>query len=393
VSARAQRRLTAAAGAIAAAGIAIVIATGGGGRVAAPSATGTTVTAPPATNAPAPGQVEFGANVNWLYDDLSYTTTEIDVQLSALHATGATIARSDTLWEASEPVAPSGGVHHYDWAFDDRIAGMLARHGLRWLPIVDYSAPWAESIPGQDKSAPRSATDYAAYAGAVAARYGPDGAFWRSHPSLAPLPVQQYEIWNEPDNPEFWVPQPDPGAYALLYADARAAIIAVDPSARVLVGGLSNPTGFLPAMLAADPSLRTEIDGVAIHPYGSDPAAVVARVASARDTLAALGMANVPLYVTEFGWSTQPAGTPEWAPAQLRPGYIEDTLEALGRSACGIAAVLVYTWTTPDQDPADKEQWYGISPPGAGPSADVRAFAAGIRAARGAGGAGAVACG
>jgi hypothetical protein len=382
VSTRAQRRLAAAAAAIAVAVIAIVIATAGGGHVAAPTATGTTATPPPATNAPAPGQVQFGANVNWLFNDLSYTTPEIDAQLSALHATGATIARSDALWEASEPVAPSGGAHHYEWAFDDRIAGMLAQHELRWLPIIDYSAPWAESIPGQDHSAPSSAAGYAAYAGALAARYGPGGVFWRSHPALASLPVDAYEIWNEPDNPEFWMPQPDARSYAELYADARAAIIAADPSARVLVGGLSDATEFLPAMLAADPSLRSQIDGVAVHPYGSDPAAVLARVARARGTLDALGMATVPLWVTEFGWSTQPAGTPEWAPAQLRPGYIEDTIEALGRSACGIATVLVYTWTTPEQDSADKEQWYGISPPGAGPSADVRAFAAGIRAAR-----------
>ena len=83
----------------------------------------------------------FGVNVNRLFNDRTYTPAQIDAQLAALQATGATIARSDALWEASEPDAPQNGGHQYDWAFDDRVACSLADHGLPWLPIIDYSAP------------------------------------------------------------------------------------------------------------------------------------------------------------------------------------------------------------------------------------------------------------
>ena len=116
----------------------------------------------PALSAPA-GE-EFGINVNRLFNDRTDTPAQIDAQLAALEATGATVARSDALWEATEPTVPSRGVHHWVWQFDDSIAASLAAHGLTWLPILDYSAPWAQSVAGQDHSPPRVAGDYAAYA-------------------------------------------------------------------------------------------------------------------------------------------------------------------------------------------------------------------------------------
>jgi hypothetical protein len=270
-------------------------------------------------------------------------------------------------------------VHRFDWSFDDEVAGALAALRLRWLPILDYTAAWDQSLPGRDHSPPRDPADYAAYAGAFAARYGTDGSFWRAHPRLPQLPVAQYEIWNEPDNAAFWVPAPDPAAYARLYVAAAAAIHAADPSAQVLIGGLTKPRTFMPAVLAADPSLRLGIGGVAIHPYGATPSAVLAHVAAARAVLDSLGMALTPLYVTEFGWTTSPPGALDGAPARLRPAYIQQTLAALGHSGCGLAAVTLYTWVTPQRYPRDAQDWFGVSPPGdAGHSRDVSAFARGL---------------
>jgi hypothetical protein len=341
-----------------------------------PPPTSGTSTGQPAP-ASAPGRIQFGANVNRLFNDGTYSPVQIDDQLSALAATGATLARSDAFWEASEPSAPVGGDHHYDWTFDDLIAASLAEHGLRWLPIVDYSAPWAQSVPGQDHSPPKNIADYAAYAGALAARYGEGGAFWRAHPELQALPVLAYEIWNEPGLGAFWFPSPDPARYAQLYAAAAHAIGGVDPSATVLVGGLAGVGPFVSAMLAADPGLHVE--GVAIHPYGRTPSDVLAGVADARQALSRLGLGPLPLYVTEFGWATRPPGAPDTAPERVRPGYLQDALAHLGASGCGVAAALVYTWVTPEINPRDRDDWFGISPPTGGTSADVRAFASGIR--------------
>jgi hypothetical protein len=372
-----RRRLAAsAAAAVVAAIVSVVLLTGGGSR--------RTVRVVRPAPAPPVASEQLGANVNRLFNDGTYSLAQIGSQLAALRATGATLARSDALWEATEPGAPVGGVHRYRWRFDDEIAEALASHGLRWLPIVDYSAPWAQSLPGRDHSGPSAPLAYAAYAGALAARYGAGGTFWREHPRLPELPVRALEIWNEPDNPVFWVPQPDPLHYAQLYLLAHAAIHTAVPGAIALIGGLSNPQGFLPAMLAAEPQLRGRIDGVAIHPYAPTPAGVLGNVVTARRVLDALRLGSVPLWVTEVGWTTDPPTAPTYAPASARPGYVERTIAALGHSQCGVAATLLYTWVTPELNPANREDWFGISPPagGGGGGPDVSAFAAGIRAAR-----------
>ena len=324
---------------------------------------------------------QFGASVNILFNSgATFSPTEIDAQLAALKASGATVARSDALWELVEPSRPVGGVHHYLWRFDDSIAGALAAHGLEWLPIVDYSAPWTRPA-GSGHSPPSSASDFAAYAAALARRYGPGGSFWRSHPELPAMPVRTFEIWNEPDNAAFFSPRPDPARYAEMYLDARTAIDSVDPAARVIVGGLTHPEVFLPALIDAQPALRGELDGIAIHPYAPSAAGVLARVREARAALGSLGLADVPLYITEFGWTTEPAHALNWLPAGRRSAEIASALAALGHTSCGLAAVVLYTWVTLERDRSDREDWYGIHPPGGGENADSAAFATGLRSA------------
>jgi hypothetical protein len=91
----------------------------------------------------------------------------------------------------------------------------------------------------------------------------------------------------------------------------------------------------------------------------------------------------VPLYITEFGWTTHPRGAIAYTPASRRPAEISAVLTTLGHLQCGLAATLLYTWVTPQRDPADPQDWYGIanpSDPSAG-TADTAAFAAGLQAA------------
>jgi hypothetical protein len=362
---------------VAVAAVVVSLTTSGGRKAANPQAR-LSQTQPPAPRPRPPGQ-RLGASVNILFNTPgSFSPAQIDAQLRALQASGATIARSDALWEMVEPAPPSGGVHHYLWGFDDRVAGALAAHGLEWLPIVDYSAPWAATSSGRAHSPPSSPGDYAAFAAALAARYGPGGSFWRSHPALPATPVHTYEVWNEPDNPTFWSPAPDPASYGELYLQARTAIHGVDPGAQVIIGGLTHPGAFLPSVIAATPQLRDQVDGVAIHPYAGTPDAVLGRVREARKLLDALGLTGVPLYITEFGWTTSPPHALNWAPSSQRADDIGRTFTELGHTDCNIAAAILYTWVTLGQNPANREDWYGISPPAGGDSADTAAFAAGL---------------
>jgi hypothetical protein len=155
----------------------------------------------------------------------------------------------------------------------------------------------------------------------------------------------------------------------------------VQPDAQVLIGGLTNPRGFLPRMLTADPALRGAIDGVGIHPYGRTPLLVLRSVRDTRRALDSLGLGQVPLWITELGWTTSPPGALDYLPERLRPAYIQSVVTALGHVDCGIAATILYTWLTPERDPADPQDWFGISRPAGGGGRDVDAFAAAIRAA------------
>lgn len=334
---------------------------------------------PPAPSGPPP--LTLGVNVNHVFNEGYFGPAAIDAQLRALRAEGVTDARADAFWEATEPTAPVNGVHAWHWAFDDKVAIALARHGIRWLPIIDYSAVWAESVPGQDHSGPTSAAAYAAYAGAFAARYGATGRFWQAHPELTRLPVQVLEIWNEPDG-AFWRPVADPAGYANMYAAARAQAKAADPSMRVIIGGLDDPNTFVPRMLRARPDLKGHIDGVGIHPYGPNPPTIIHQMHSNRSVLDFYGLSGVPIYITEFGWTTKPAGAENYLPESQRPGYIHSTLDGLAHTDCTIAAVFFYTWVTAQRNPADREDWFGVHPPHGGATPDTRALAAGLAAAR-----------
>jgi hypothetical protein len=332
---------------------------------------------------PTPTGEQFGANAGSVFGQPVLTPAQIAADLSALRASGGTLVRQDAYWEASEPQPPVAGTHHYNWAFDDAIASALAAQGLRWLPIIDYAPAWAAaSAPGAGgHPPPRDASAYVAYAVAFVARYGTGGTFWRSHGGLRPAPVETVELWNEPDNPTFWSPQPNLLAYAYLYAQTQQAIAAVAPSMHVIVGGLNHPDSSLRLLVPALRALHTHVDGIAIHPYARRPTGVLRNVRTVRTELRALGLADVPLYVTEFGWTVSPPGALDYAPAALRPGYIAQTLSGLSHTNCGIAAVTVFAWVSAERNPLSYVDWFGLS----SSTADRQAFAAGVRAASGGG--------
>jgi polysaccharide biosynthesis protein PslG len=391
-----RRALVVAAALMAGAGLAIagVIALIDGGGASMPRTPGARAplsvsTAPISTTPPAPGPAalapptnpSFGVNFDRLFNDRTYSAELVDRQLEAARSDGVRLARSDSLWELSEPQPPRGGLHRYDWTFDDGVIDSLAVHGVRWLAILDYSPRWAASAPSRAHSPPRSADDFAAFAAAFATRYGRGGELWRRRPDLPVMPVTTYEIWNEPDSPLFWAPMPDPRRYIDLYLRARNAIKQVDAKARVLIGGLTDPDGFLPKLLGSRPDARGHIDGVAVHPYASTPREVLARVRGARRTLDALGMGHVPIYVTEFGWATSPPSSRWFASPRLRPGYLASASRGLARLDCGLGGIFLYTWVTPERNRADEADWFGVRHPDARPSPSSRALAAVLKSA------------
>lgn len=319
----------------------------------------------------------FGVNAQGLFSEFEPNTWT--VHLNTIAANGVRIVRFDAAWNRIEPRPPLGGKHRFDWEFYDRVVAALASAGLRWYPVVDYSASWAASRVGNLKSPPKDPDAYASFVAAVASRYGRNGTFWSEHPELPRLPVTSYEIWNEENSSYFWQPQPDPGAYATLYLSARAAIRKVDPRAHVVVGGLvparAGPD-FLVDMIAARPDARRQIDAVAIHPYAQTPQAVAGVVLGMRHSLDAAGLTGVPLEITEVGWTTRGPGS---VTENVRAANYTWLTNWVGACACGVTRFIAHTWVGSERRPDAREDWFGLYRPDGQPTASGLAYAEAVQ--------------
>lgn len=303
----------------------------------------------------------YGVNVQQVF---SGTPSDWAPQLQAISSGGLQLARIDARWADVERNPPSGGNHSYNWSQYDSMVQAMAQQGLRWYPIVAYSTPWAGVISGDSASvvAPAHVGDFAAYAAALARRYGRGGTFWQSHSWLPQVPVENYEIWNEENSETFMHPQTSaPEAYADLYMTARAAIKAVDPHADVVIGGLALGTPgvtdevqFLQRMWAHRPDLAGHVDGVGLHPYQQSLADTYMRLARFRQALDQIAGPSVPIEVTEIGWATTSV------PESERAADLAQLAEQLPHSDCNVDRLLPYTWLTEESNSSDPESWFGI---------------------------------
>jgi hypothetical protein len=292
---------------------------------------------------------------------------------------GVGTVRRDALWSSVEPDPPVAGRHVYHWKETDALVAALARSGLRWYPIADYATDWA-GVDGWQSPPRRSAiSDYANYAGALARRYGRDGRFWRDHPNLPQVPVQNYEIWNEPNFSHFWPQQSyAPARLGAMYLESQRQIHRADADASVVLGGLAaaGSATFLSQLLSAHPTLLERLQAVGLHPYGGGADGglelTYARIESLRSALDRLWPdRSVPIEVTEIGWAVPP--TPEdWRSWRLRRLVVE-----LPRSDCDISRLVVFSWLG---DPATTEAGFGIATPDGTLTPAGRSFGQAVRA-------------
>jgi hypothetical protein len=150
------------------------------------------------------------------------------------------------------------------------------------------------SYPPQDPS------QFATFAGQLAARYPQ---------------IQAWEVWNEPNLSFYWRPATNAGAYAQLLELSSGAIKTANPSATVVMGGLSAVvgTGYEDSILPDDylnqiyQTGGRSFDVVAVHPYGDgQPGDYIAScIQRVRDVMVAQNDFRKRIWVTEIGWDTQ----------------------------------------------------------------------------------------
>jgi hypothetical protein len=276
-----------------------------------------------------------------IYDDTNAVYGSPDVvyrQLSALHVQ---IVRIDLHWGGPDGVAgpfrtvrptdPNDG--QYDWSVYDRAVLYANQFGIRVLFSIVSTPTWANRGAGPNV-APHSSDDLRNFAYAAATRYS--GSYKRPSDGVVLPAVKHWLAWNEPNNPVYLTPQysgktiVSARAYARICNAVVAGVTTTLNRGEAVACGATAPRGnnnpssgrpsvspfaFLRAFARAG---GTGFAAYAHHPYYGRPSERPASPPHAR-TAVTLGNLDallkeltrlygrrVPLWITEYGYQTNP---------------------------------------------------------------------------------------
>jgi hypothetical protein len=301
----------------------------------------------------------FGVMANGPLDAPAFP---LDAESTAMRSAGVQTERMEIAWDQVEPQRGQ-----FDFSLPDRKILAAARAGIDVLGLIVRSPAWAAQQPGQVFSPPRDPADYAAFASALVARYGPNGQLWQQHPEVPKRPVEAWQIWNEPNIAVYWTKQPFMRGYATLLNGAYAAIKQADPHATVVMAGLANFSWRDLARLFEKGGARLRFDVAAVHPFSGRPSNSVKIVGLNRMVLNRHGARSKPIWLTELTWSsakgkkrklTQNWETTEAGQAErLRSAY---RLYVKARKVLKLQRIYWYTWVTVDRDSPNSFDYSGL---------------------------------
>lgn len=289
-------------------------------------------------------------------------------QLDQMVASGVESLRVTFNWSTAQPYAswrdvPLGQAADFtdgpgdiptDFRATDQIVALAAQRQLPLLPVVVYAPPWDVSPEGSHVRPVRDAP-FGNFLTALVERYGPDGSFWSTNPSIPRQPVTMWQVWNEPDISFYWSTANFAKGYVSLLRVAHDAIKRVDPAATVVLAGLTNDSWRDLEAIYKVRGARQLFDVVAADPYTLQPAGVITILSYVRHVMDRYGDRHKPILATEVGWPSalgrtrQNFGinTTERGQAsklrQLMPMLASD------RQRLGLAGFYYYTWLSTDQ--------------------------------------------
>jgi hypothetical protein len=290
---------------------------------------------------------------------------------SRMHDAGVESVRFNISWPSVQ-FEPNG---QFAWGPSDAMIAAAARQHIQILPLL-YGTPSFEAgncngplcerrVPVHTAS---QRAGWAAFVRAAAERYGPHGQFWKFFQNQVPYePITHWEIWNEQNNPN----QANPASsYAKLLSLTRDAMRPVDPSAKLIVGGMfGTPKGSTKGGVTAWTYLdllykagaAPDFDAVALHPYSPSITGIRYQIKRIRQVMTAHHDASTPVLVTELGWGSSKArhaGTGSRGAAfnvgpaeQARKLTQSFALLTDHRERWNVAGVYWYTWEDPANPP------------------------------------------
>ena len=278
------------------------------------------------------------------------SSADLNTELNDIAAMGVTWLRFDIEWQNVQP----DNATQQNWSDYDRVINAARAHNFNVLAILDYTPSWARASGcSSAQCPPRDPNEFAAFASQAVHRYAPQG-------------VHAWEIWNEPNNAQFWVPRADPAAYTQLLRTAYGAVKAADSNAVVISAGMAPVPNdgtnvgrreFLMAMYAA--GAKGSFDAVADHPYtfprlpadNTDRAwsEMSTTANSLRATMVANGDGAKKIWITEYGAPTGgpgPAATPADSETVSGVWHVDEQLQA-NILAEAIQLYKSYDWVGP----------------------------------------------
>jgi hypothetical protein len=247
----------------------------------------------------------------------------------------------------------------------DQVVSLAAARGLELLPVVLYSPQWAARHKDVPISPPSSPALYARFLGALVQRYGPRGSFWSANRGVRRVPIRSWQVWNEPDLPNFWVDRPWVPDYVKLLRAAHDAVKAADPTAKVVLAGTPDYSWEYLAGIYRIHGARSLFDVVAVHPYTKVPGHVIGFLQLVRNVMNANGDARKPMIATEVSFPSSKGRTVTYGFETDEHGQAVNTartirLLAAHRSTLRLAGFYYYTWIGLDTPEAGTFSYSGL---------------------------------
>jgi hypothetical protein len=313
-------------------------------------------------------------------------------RLNAIKQMGINRVRFDVNWSDIQ----AGGSSSYNWSGTDNVVSIAAELRMSLVAIITYTPTWAR-ISGCDSEhcRPQDPAVFGQFAGTVAARYAARG-------------LHIYEIWNEPNWSEFWLPKPDPVAYTTMLRSSYQAIKRADGAAFVLSGGFAqadttstqySAPDFLKGMYAN--GAKSYFDAISNHPYtfpylpsyqwSWNKWLEMGTSVGVRGVMTANGDSAKQVWITEVGAATNGPGSIASNGAIAGDGAADHVTEALqarliqdivnlSKGTSWIGPIFWYTYQDDGTDTSSVEHFFGLVRPDGShkPAYDVVKKAAGL---------------
>jgi hypothetical protein len=179
------------------------------------------------------------------YSPQSQSVNRVTQDFPLVHALHIHILRTGIGWDDTNPRRDA-----FRWNFWSAVVTRAARDGIAIKPYYAYTPAWAGDAYN---SPPRSAKEFARACSVMAGKLGGQ--------------VGSFEIWNEPDNDNFWAGTSQ--RFGDNFAECAGAVQDARPNAKVVLGGLVYLNSTWYARMGAKAARSVNV--AAFHEYTETP--------------------------------------------------------------------------------------------------------------------------